>query len=71
MRAKLTELAATNPDAVLQLGTSLPMMGFVEEAERSFGLPIVPANGALLWHAMRSQGIHDRYTGFGSLFRDH
>ena len=28
-------------------------------------------NAATLWHALRANGIRDRFAGFGSLLREH
>ena len=39
--------------------------------ERRLDKPVVAINAATLWHALRANGIPDRFAGFGSLLREH
>ena len=61
--------AADHPDAeaILQLGTALPVVDLVEELEAKFNKPIVACNAALYWQALRESGITDKVEGFGRL----
>ena len=69
-RAALRDLCNTNADAVVQLGTDLIMVKLADEAEHWLGKPVFVINAAMLWHALRARGIHDRVFGFGSALRE-
>lgn len=71
LRPLLAELAASKPDAVLQVGTNLAMARLADEAERWLGMPVVAINAATLWCGLRALGIDDAIRGFGCLLRDH
>lgn len=61
--------AADHPDAdaILQLGTALPVVDLVAELEAKFNKPIVACNAALYWQALREMGVEDKVEGFGRL----
>lgn len=61
--------AADHPkaEAILQLGTALPVVDLVEVLEAKFNKPIVACNAALYWQALRECGIEDKVAGFGRL----
>ncbi len=61
--------AANTPDAeaILQLGTALPVVDMVASLEASLGKTIVACNAALYWQALRQCGIDDKLEGFGRL----
>ena len=69
--AALRELDGPDVDAIVQVGTNLPMIGLVDEAERWLGKPVVAMNSATVWHALRNNGLDDRFSGYGSLLREH
>ncbi|MFA9432048.1 arylmalonate decarboxylase [Egicoccus sp. AB-alg2] len=71
VRPKLTELAASKPDAIVQVGTNLAMVRLAGEAERWLGLPVLAINATSMWSALRDLGIDDGIRGFGCLLRDH
>lgn len=71
LRETVKQLLAENVDAIVQAGTDLAFTDLADEAERWFGLPIVPINAATYWHALRHSGIEDKITGFGSLLAEH
>jgi maleate isomerase len=71
LRPLLSELATSDADAVVQVGTNLAMAQLADEAERWLGKPVLPINTATWWSALRSQNIDDWVCGFGSLLRDH
>ena len=70
IRAALRDLCNTNADAVVQLGTDLITAKLADKAERWLGKPVLAINAAMLWHALRARGIHDRVFGFGSILRE-
>lgn len=41
----------------------------IDLLERELGVSVVTANQAIVWHALRRSGIHDRIEGYGSLLR--
>ncbi len=61
--------AANHPDAdaILQLGTALPVVDMVAGLEAQTGKTIVACNAALYWQALRETGIADAIEGFGKL----
>lgn len=60
---------AHHPDAeaILQLGTALPVVDLIADLEATFGMPVVACNAALYWHALRECSISDSVPGFGRL----
>jgi maleate isomerase len=58
-------------EALVQVGTGLPALGCVSEAERAAGKPVVTSNAAAYWQALRASGIDDRASGFGRLLAGH
>ena len=69
--AALRELDGPDIDAIVQVGTNLPMVELAGEAERWLGKPVLAMNSATLWHALRNAGFDDRYEGYGTLLSDH
>ena len=69
VRGILRELAASGPDAIVQVGTNLPMVELADEAERWLDMPILAINAVTLWSALRDLGINDSIDGFGSILR--
>lgn len=67
----LSELDGPDVDALVQVGTNLPMARLAGEAERWLGKPVLAVNTATYWHALRGAGIEDRIRGFGSLLATH
>ncbi|KAH8676133.1 Asp/Glu/hydantoin racemase [Xylariales sp. PMI_506] len=62
---------APDVDALLQAGTNLPAALAAAEMEKELGKPVIAINTATLWHALRTNGIMDKVTGFGSLLEEH
>ena len=58
-------------DAIAQVGTNLSMIRLAASAETWLGKPVIAINTATYWAALRSSGIEDRVTGFGSLLEHH
>ena len=69
--AALRELNASNPDAIVQVGTNLCLARLAAEAERWFAKPVIAINTAIYRFALRENGIGDKVQGFGSLLSEH
>jgi maleate isomerase len=67
LRNAMTHLNDKGVDALVQVGTNLPMARLAAELEREFGKPVIAINTATYWHALRANGILDKIEGFGSL----
>ena len=57
-------------DAIVQVGTNLSFVRQAAELERELGKPVVAINMATLWHALRANGIDDRFQGFGRILSE-
>ncbi|MEM7318413.1 MAG: arylmalonate decarboxylase, partial [Pseudomonadota bacterium] len=71
IRAAFAQVAASDCDVILQVGTALPVVAILAELEATHGKPIVACNAAVYWQALRSIGITDPITGFGQLLEAH
>jgi maleate isomerase len=71
IRRVFREVAATDCDAILQVGTALPVVGMIAELEAELGRPIVACNAAVYWQTLRAAGIADPVPGFGRLLAEH
>ena len=58
-------------DALVQVGTNLPMAALAADAEVRFQKPVIAINTATYWHALRSNGVLDQMPAYGSLLREH
>lgn len=58
-------------DAILQVGTALPVVALLDELERTLGKPIVACNAAVYWQTLRAIGVQDAIPGFGQLLAQH
>lgn len=68
----IIELLATPQnrlDAVTQCGTNMSLMQVSERLEPIVGIPIIGINAALLWYALRENGVSDPLVGAGILLR--
>jgi len=70
IRDLLRELAASDCDAIAQIGTALPCVGLIDELEAETGKTIIACNAAVYWQTLRAAGIHDAVEGFGYLLRE-
>jgi len=70
MRRVMTELAASDCDAILQVGTNLACAQIAAEAEKWFEKPVIAINTATYWHALRENGFDDKIVGFGRLLEE-
>ena len=71
IRAVFAEVSKSDCDAILQVGTALPVVGMIHELEQTCGKPIVACNAAVYWQALRAVGISDAVEGFGVLLSAH
>jgi maleate isomerase len=69
--AAFKTVAASRPDAILQVGTNLAAADLAAEAERWIGLPAIAINAAIYWAGLRRCSINDSIRGFGRLLEDH
>jgi maleate isomerase len=65
------EADADAVEALVQVGTGLPVLHQLEELERAHGKPVVACNAALYWQALRALGVADPVAGFGRLLAEH
>jgi maleate isomerase len=69
----ILELLATADnrlDAIVQCGTNMSLSQVSARLEPRIGIPIIGINGALLWHALRENGIGAPIHGGSLLLRD-
>tara|TARA_Y100001970_G_scaffold121283_1_gene150470 strand:- start:7085 stop:7831 length:747 start_codon:yes stop_codon:yes gene_type:complete len=71
MFSSLKEIDNDNIDALIQVGTNLPMATFTEEFEATFDKPIISINTATYWDALRRNNITDKINGFGKLLSEY
>ena len=57
-------------DLILQAGTNLPFAPLASKLEAELGKPVLAINAITFWHALRTNGIADRVSGFGSLLEE-
>ncbi|MEO7242734.1 MAG: hypothetical protein ABIW85_07445 [Variovorax sp.] len=58
-------------DALIHVGTNLPVSHLTPEIETKFGKPLIGVNVATYWLALRRLGIKDRLPGMGQLAENH
>jgi len=67
VRRAFREADGPDAQAVVQVGTGLPVLHLVAELECDLAKPVVACNAALYWQALRETGLDDRLAGFGRL----
>lgn len=70
LRDAIIEVDGPEVDAIVVIGTNLPMSRVVSAAEFWLSKPVVALNTATYWHALRKNGIEDKIQGFGRLLSD-
>jgi len=70
IRSLFNELAASNCDAIAQIGTALPVVSLLGELESQTGKTIIACNAAVYWQTLRAAEISDSITGFGRLLAE-
>ncbi len=71
IRAAFAAVDGPEVEALVQVGTGLPVVGLIDELERAREKPVVACNAASYWQALRAVGLEDRKRGFGALLADH
>ena len=71
IEAVFATVARSDCEAILQVGTALPVVALIDALERTLGKPVVACNAALYWQTLRQIGISDRLQGFGTLLEHH
>ncbi|WP_170561612.1 maleate cis-trans isomerase family protein [Ruegeria atlantica] len=71
IRSVFAEVASSDCDVILQVGTALPVVAMIGALEDTHGKPIVACNAAVYWQALRAVGITDPIPGFGRLLESH
>jgi maleate isomerase len=66
----IVSIASDAVDVFVQVGGGLPMLHHIDALEKRLGRPIVAANVATYWHALRAVGIQDCIPGAGRLFEE-
>ena len=67
IRQTFMKVAESDCDAILQVGTALPVVALLDDLERETAKPVVACNAALYWQTLRAIGIDDQIPGFGRL----
>ncbi len=67
IRAVFQEVSKSDCDAILQVGTALPVVAMIEELETELNKTIIACNAAVYWQTLRKIGIDDAVPGFGKL----
>jgi len=70
LRDAIAEVGGQGTDAVVVVGTNLPMSRVAAMAEFWLGKPVIALNTATYWHALRQCGLVDRVQGFGRLLAE-
>lgn len=71
IRRVVHQVADADSEAILQVGTALPVVAIIDEIERETGKPLVACNAAVYWQTLRGIGITDKQSGFGRLFSEY
>ena len=65
--AVLNQLDGDDVDIIVQAGTNLSTLGIFPTLEKHLRKPLIPINVATIWHALRAQGVDDKFFGSGWL----
>jgi len=67
LRDAIIQVNSDKVDAIVQVGTNLAMARLAGQAETWLRKPVIAINTAIYWQALRSAGIQDKLSGWGSL----
>jgi maleate isomerase len=70
LRKVIEILDRDNVDAIVQVGTNLSMVRLAGEMEAKLGKPVIAINTATYWHALRANGLDEKFEGFGRLLSE-
>lgn len=71
IRAGFRAIDNARVEALVHVGTNLPVSAITDEIEAAHGKPLIGVNVATYWLALRRVGIADPLPGFGRLARDY
>lgn len=71
IRAGFRAVDRPDAEALIHVGTNLPVSAITEDIEAAHGKPLIGVNVATYWLALRRIGIRDPLPGFGILARQH
>jgi maleate isomerase len=71
IRRLFLEIDSSDSEALVQVGTGLPVLHLIDELEQNLSKPVVASNACVYWQALRESGIADEIQGFGRLLGDH
>ena len=69
--AVMNQLDGDDVDIIVQAGTNLSTLGIFPTLEKHLRKPLIPINVATVWHALRAQGIEDKFFGCGWLMENY
>jgi len=64
------EIDGPDVDCILQCGTNLSLVWLADRMEAEVGKPIIAINAAILWFALRENGITEKLDGCTRLLRE-
>jgi maleate isomerase len=67
----LRELDGPDVEAFLAIGTAVPIVRLVDQAEHWLGKPVIAMNTATVWSALRHSGFDDKIPAGGLLVREY
>jgi maleate isomerase len=70
LRDAIVEVNGDDVEAVVIVGTNLPMARVAATTEAWISKPVIALNTASYWHALRTNGIQDNIYGFGRLLSE-
>lgn len=70
-RRQLVAIAHPDAEAYFLGCTNIRAVPAIAAMESDLGRPVVSSNQAILWHALRCNGMPDRLQGYGTLLASH
>ena len=70
LRDAIVAVDGADVEAIVIVGTNLPMARVAAMAEAWLGKPVIALNTASYWHALRANGINEKIYGFGRLLSE-
>lgn len=70
IRALVEDIDRPDADAIFVSCTDLPVLGLIDELERTYRKPVLSSNQATFWAAAKADGVSP-ITGYGTLLKDH
>ncbi|MDA0787066.1 MAG: hypothetical protein O3B37_12330 [Proteobacteria bacterium] len=70
VEAAFEKLDRDDIDVLVHIGASIGIGDMIEPMEQKFGKPFLSVNQTTYWYALRTHGITDPITGYGSLVQE-